>query len=96
MLNVAMSEAMIFANVARHDVLFLFNVPIAPRTRVVINEWAWPLIPVTLQAAWVILAVTILAMLGDRFRHVALAMATRDRIGFCLCVVLNWFPSASD
>ena len=65
MLNVTMGMEIMLAHFALHGVLLRFNVFIAPRTQVVTNEWAWPLISVKLQVAWVIVAVTILAVLRD-------------------------------
>ena len=95
-MGVTMSVQVILADLALEDVLLLLNVFIAPRTQVVVNEWARPLISVKLQVAWVEIAVTIWAVLGDGFGHIALAITTLDRVVRCFCIVLDWFTSASD
>ena len=63
---------------AFHHVMVLLNVLVTPITQVVVDERARPLISMTLKMSFVEVKVTIIAMFGDDFWYITIAVRALD------------------
>ena len=75
-IRVAPGVQLVLTNLARHDVVLLVDAFGAPGTKVMIHEWAWPLISMCLEMSRVEEEITIWAVFSNNLRYGAEAVCT--------------------